>query len=84
MDQPTIVTLALAALSGVGTGAGLLWKWIIKQLEECKGEHRQSRERIEELHEEIKEVSSSVGELRGQLIFYRNHNNDVDTGPKHP
>lgn len=52
-----------------------IWKWAEKQLTECKQEHKESRRRIEELHEEVKQVSTSVGELKGQLSVYKHEEN---------
>jgi len=81
MDDSTMITVAVSAvtaLGGIATGVG---KWVASQLQECKSEHRESRVRIEELHEEIKIISTSVGELKGQLTVYRdeqNEHNQVD------
>jgi hypothetical protein len=78
MDTPTILT-TLASVGGtLVAGAAALWKWIAKQLDDCKSEHRESRARIEELHEEIRNVSVTVGQLQGQLTAYQNPNNVVD------
>ena len=67
--------LDVTTLGGIGAalaaGVASVWKWADKQLAECKQEHKESRARIEELHDEIKEVSTAVGELRGQLSVYK-------------
>jgi hypothetical protein len=81
MDEPTLITVAISAvtaLGGIVTAAG---RWVALQLSECKSEHKESRIRIEELHEEIKVISTSVGEMKGQLTVYRreqNEHNQVD------
>jgi archaellum component FlaC len=72
MDYTLLITSITGAIASVATGATALWKWIDKPLIECKQEHKASRERIEELHNEIKDVSISVGELRGQVTVYQN------------
>lgn len=79
MDSSTLITIAGSVGGTIVAGATALWKWIAKQLEECKSEHKESRARIEELHNEIKDVSSAVGELRGQLTVYQKLNKDIDT-----
>jgi len=79
MDTPTLLT-TLGSIGGtLVAGATALWKWIAKQLDECKSEHKESRARIEELHQEIKTISTAVGELRGQLTVYESTNKSVDT-----
>lgn len=72
MDYTLLVTAVTGAAASAATGATALWKWVARQLDECKAEHKASRERIEELHNEIKDVSISVGELRGQVTVYQN------------
>jgi hypothetical protein len=82
MDDPTLITVAISAVTALGGVATSVGHWVAKQLQECKSEHRESRIRIEELHEEIKEISTSVGEMRGQLTVYQrdqNEQNQVDT-----
>lgn len=72
MDYTLLITTVTGAIASAATGATALWKWLARQLDECKAEHKASRERIEELHNEIKDVSISVGELRGQVTVYQN------------
>lgn len=72
MDYTLLITTVTGAIASAATGATALWKWVARQLDECKAEHKASRERIEELHNEIKDVSISVGELRGQVTVYQN------------
>jgi TolA-binding protein len=82
MDDPTLITVAISAVTALGGVATSVGHWVAKQLQECKSEHRESRIRIEELHEEIREISTSVGEMRGQLTVYQrdqNEQNQVDT-----
>lgn len=70
VDATTALTAVTGAVGTVGTAVTALWRWIARQLEECKAEHRESRERIEELHNDIKQVSETVGELKGRLSVY--------------
>lgn len=87
MDYTLLITTVTGAIASAATGATALWKWVARQLDECKAEHKASRERIEELHNEIKDVSISIGELRGQVTVYQNaftrwlpHNEDRRKG----
>jgi hypothetical protein len=79
MDSSTLITIAGSVGGTLVAGVTAIWKWIARQLEECKSEHKESRARIEELHNEIKVVSSAVGELKGQLSVYQSLQKDVDT-----
>lgn len=79
MDTPTLLTTLGSVGGTLIAGVTALWRWIAKQLDECKSEHKESRARIEELHQEIKTISTAVGELRGQLTVYESTNKSVDT-----
>lgn len=77
VDGTTALTAVTGAVGTVGTAVTALWRWIARQLEECKAEHRESRERIEELHADIKAVSETVGELKGRLgVYARQYDTD--------
>lgn len=83
MGLTEIFTLLTPVALAVGSAVGFLGKWVMKQLDDCKSEHKQSRARIEELHDEIKVVSINVGELRGQLFAYKTRESDVDRHSDH-
>ena len=74
----TSVTVGASITAAIPFVVGF-WKWVAKQLDDCKSEHKESRARIEELHQEIKTISTAVGELRGQLTVYESGNKSVDT-----
>lgn len=76
MDQighSTIYTVIIAVVTTISTGGAALWSWITKQLNECKAEHKESRNRIEQLHEDLKNISIEVGKLNGQVTVYRDY-----------
>ena len=79
MDSSILITIAGSVGGTLVAGVTAIWKWIAGQLEECKSEHKESRARIEELHNKIEVVSSAVGELKGQLSVYQSLQKDVDT-----
>lgn len=81
-DTPTLVTGIVTLLTAVMGSTTAVWRWVSKQLEECKGEHRESRARIEEMHEEIKMVSVTVKELEGKLQL-RDYQMDCLTDHRH-
>jgi hypothetical protein len=79
MDTSVLISLITSIGGTISVGGAAFWKWVSKQLDDCKEEHKQSRQRIEELHDEIKVVSVTVGELKGQLFAYKTHHSEVDT-----
>ena len=76
MDQPTIITVIMTVLTGIGSFITMVVRWVAKALEECKAEHREARFKIEELHVELKDVSKAVGKLEGALLYYQEQNPD--------
>lgn len=83
MDLPTIAATVLSILAPIGAAATALWKWVVRQLDECKSKHSESLVKIDNLHEELCTLSEDVGNLRGQLRVYQSHKNDrehVDEG----
>lgn len=86
MDFQTIATTIVGVLAPIGTAAAALWRWLTKQLEECKAKHTESLDRIESLHKELRTLSEDVGNLQGQLTVYqasRKNENKVDSST-HP
>jgi hypothetical protein len=84
MDIPTIVTTVLSILAPVGASATALWKWIVRQLDECKAKHAESLVKIDNLHDELRTLSEDVGNMRGQLSVYQSRKNTekgVDVTP---
>jgi len=84
MDIPTIVTTVLSILAPVGGAATALWKWIVRQLDECKAKHSESLAKIDNLHDELRTLSEDVGNMRGQLSVYQSRKNTekgVDVTP---
>lgn len=73
-EDATLWTVLLSVTGALTTAGTAVWRWGTAQLAECKQEHRESRARIEELHEEIKTVTAAVGELKGELTAYKNRN----------
>lgn len=80
MDQSIVITLITTVLGGIGAAGTWAGKFIMKALDECKGEHAKALVKIEELHVELKDVSRAVGKLEGRLTSYQeqNPNNSVD------
>lgn len=81
MDFQTIITTVVSILTPIGAAATGLWRWIVKQLDECKAKHAESLEKIDNLHDELRTLSEDVGNMRGQLSVYqsrKNHENKVD------
>lgn len=75
MDVQTIVATAVSILSPIGVAATGLWRWIVKQLDECKAKHAESLEKIDNLHDELRTLSEDVGNMRGQLSVYQSRKN---------
>ena len=85
MDVQTIIATAISILSPIGVAATALWRWIVKQLDECKAKHSESLEKIDNLHNELRTLSEDVGNMRGQLSVYQSRKiteNKVDDTPK--
>lgn len=84
MDFQTIATTVISILTPIGTAAIGLWRWIIKQLEECKAKHAESLVKIDGLHTELRSLSEEVGTMRGQLsVYQQNHEDAIDEAAKH-
>lgn len=79
MDFQTIATTVAGVLTPLGTAAIGLWRWIVKQLEECKAKHAESLNKIDNLHTELRILSQDVGNLKGQLTVYRKEQTDNKT-----
>lgn len=75
MDLQTIAATVISILSPIGVAATGLWRWIVKQLDECKAKHAESLEKIDNLHSELRTLSEDVGNMRGQLSVYQSRKN---------
>ena len=75
MDFQTIAATVISILTPIGAAATGLWRWIIKQLDECKAKHAESLEKIDNLHDELRTLSEDVGNMRGQLSVYQSRKN---------
>lgn len=75
MDFQTIAATVISILSPIGVAATGLWRWIVKQLDECKAKHAESLEKIDNLHSELRTLSEDVGNMRGQLSVYQSRKN---------
>ena len=75
MDIQTIAATVISILTPIGAAATGLWRWIVKQLDECKAKHAESLEKIDNLHDELRTLSEDVGNMRGQLSVYQSRKN---------
>lgn len=85
MDIQAIAATVISILSPIGIAATGLWRWIVKQLDECKAKHSESLEKIDNLHSELRTLSEDVGNMRGQLSVYQSRKTaekSVDATPQ--
>ncbi len=59
-----IITTLGAVLSGA---VGKMWIWFTQELKECKDDRKSLNERVETMHANIAEISTTVGRLEGRL-----------------
>ena len=59
-----IITALGAVLSGA---VGKMWIWFTQELKECKEDRSHLHDRIQTMHENIAEISTTVGRLEGRL-----------------
>ena len=58
----------LTALGAVLSGAvGKMWIWFTAELRECKDDRKSLNDRVEAMHNNIAEISTTVGRLEGRL-----------------
>jgi hypothetical protein len=59
-----IITALGAVLSGA---VGKMWIWFTQELRECKDDRKNLHDRVETMHNNIAEISTTVGRLEGRL-----------------
>jgi hypothetical protein len=59
-----IITALGAVLSGA---VGKMWIWFTAELRECKDDRKNLNDRVEQMHQNIAEISTTVGRLEGRL-----------------
>lgn len=59
-----VITTLGAILSGA---VGKMWIWFNAELRECKDDRKKLNERVETMHNNIAEISTTVGRLEGRL-----------------
>ena len=58
----------ITALGAVLSGAvGKMWLWFTAELRECKEDRKSLNDRVEVMHKNIAEISTTVGRLEGRL-----------------
>ena len=59
-----IITTLGAVLSGA---VAKMWVWFTAELRECKDDRKNLHDRVEVMHNNIAEISTTVGRLEGRL-----------------
>lgn len=59
-----IITTLGAVLSGA---VAKMWVWFTAELRECKDDRKSLNDRVEAMHNNIAEISTTVGRLEGRL-----------------
>jgi hypothetical protein len=63
-----IILGVITALGAVLSGAvGKMWIWFTAELRECKDDRKNLHDRVEVMHNNIAEISTTVGRLEGRL-----------------
>ena len=63
-----IILGVITALGAVLSGAvGKMWIWFTAELRECKDDRKSLNDRVEQMHQNIAEISTTVGRLEGRL-----------------
>ncbi len=63
-----VILGVITALGAVLSGAvGKMWVWFTAELRECKDDRRNLHERVETMHQNIAEISTTVGRLEGRM-----------------
>jgi hypothetical protein len=44
-----------------------MWIWFTAELRECKDDRKSLNDRVEQMHQNIAEISTTVGRLEGRL-----------------
>lgn len=63
-----VILGVITALGAVLSGAvGKMWIWFTQELRECKDDRKNLHDRVEVMHANIAEISTTVGRLEGRL-----------------
>jgi hypothetical protein len=63
-----VILGVITALGAVLSGAvGKMWIWFTAELRECKDDRKSLNDRVEQMHQNIAEISTTVGRLEGRL-----------------
>ena len=63
-----IILGIITALGAVLSGAvAKMWLWFTMELRECKDDRKSLNDRVEVMHQNIAEISTTVGRLEGRL-----------------
>jgi hypothetical protein len=63
-----VILGVITALGAVLSGAvGKMWIWFTQELKECKEDRSHLHDRIQTMHQNIAEISTTVGRLEGRL-----------------
>jgi hypothetical protein len=63
-----IILGIITALGAVLSGAvAKMWLWFTMELRECKDDRKSLNDRVEAMHQNIAEISTTVGRLEGRL-----------------
>ena len=63
-----IILGVITALGAILSGAvGKMWVWFNAELRECKDDRKSLNDRVEVMHRNIAEISTTVGRLEGRL-----------------
>lgn len=63
-----VILGVITALGAVLSGAvGKMWIWFTAELRECKDDRKSLNDRVEAMHNNIAEISTTVGRLEGRL-----------------
>jgi hypothetical protein len=63
-----IILGIITALGAVLSGAvAKMWLWFTMELRECKDDRKSLNDRVETMHQNIAEISTTVGRLEGRL-----------------
>ncbi len=67
-----VILGVITALGAVLSGAvGKMWIWFTQELRECKDDRKNLHDRVETMHNNIAEISTTVGRLEGRLSDHK-------------
>lgn len=71
MDTNVIIGLVAAAGAGLSGAVAKMWTMFTNELKECKEDRKALHSRTDELHEQITNISTTVGRLEGQMLHLK-------------